>query len=86
MAGTLDMVICTGNGMITISMDGNGDPVETRETCPDCIMTLAVPVPSSVALPQIASSVHTVQWTAPSSSWTQRNTLSATARGPPLSA
>ena len=41
------MVICTGNGLITVSFDANGQPVESHTLCPDSVMSLqaAVAVP-----------------------------------------
>ena len=36
-SGTL-MVICTGSGITAVVLDENGDPVETRQVCPDCAL------------------------------------------------
>ena len=34
------MVICTGTGPMVVLFDENGDPLETPQICPDCVMSL----------------------------------------------
>lgn len=49
--GTL-MVICTGSGFTAVVLDENGDPVETRQVCPDCALSALTglpPVPFALA-------------------------------------
>ncbi len=35
------VVICTGHGVQTITIDHQGDPIEVVHICPDCALTLA---------------------------------------------
>ncbi len=35
---TGQMVICTGNGIVTISVDAEGNPVESHTLCPDAAL------------------------------------------------
>lgn len=86
MAGTLDMVICTGQGMATIQVNAKGDPVEPRETCPDCVMTLAVPLPSMTDIAPQQHQLAALIWTAPSAIWITRSTVTPSARDPPSAA
>ena len=39
--GATTLVICTGYGLVRITMDIDGKPVEQTLPCPDCILTLA---------------------------------------------
>jgi hypothetical protein len=39
--GAQSMVICTGYGLVRITLDANGDPVELSLPCPDCVITPA---------------------------------------------
>ncbi|SPF79964.1 hypothetical protein [Pseudoprimorskyibacter insulae] len=34
------MVICAGQGVVTVYVDENGEPVATPYICPDCALTL----------------------------------------------
>ena len=86
MAGTLDMVICTGQGMATIQVNAKGDPVDPRHTCPDCVLTLAVPIPGSVKLVPQQHILVALNWTAPTAIWITRSTLTPSARDPPSAA
>lgn len=52
------MVICTGNGIVTISIDADGNPVESHTLCPDAALSFwaAVTAPPLAAAPvQLAS-------------------------------
>jgi len=44
-AGGQSIVICSGDGTRVVTLDANGDPVETDAHCPACHITLATPVP-----------------------------------------
>lgn len=39
--GATTMVICTGYGLVRITMDVDGNPVEQTLPCPDCVLTFA---------------------------------------------
>ncbi|RDC75471.1 hypothetical protein DLJ49_01625 [Rhodovulum sp. 12E13] len=34
------IVICTGEGVVTVLVDAEGQPVERRVLCPDCVLSL----------------------------------------------
>ncbi len=40
-AGAQTLVICTGYGLVRITLDAEGNPVEHTLPCPDCILSLA---------------------------------------------
>lgn len=39
--GAATMVICTGYGLVKITLNADGEPVELTLPCPDCILTQA---------------------------------------------
>lgn len=50
-AGAQTLVICTGYGLVSITIDADGNPVEHTLPCPDCVMTVAAGLPDRVLLP-----------------------------------
>lgn len=36
-----EMVLCTGYGMVVVSVDAQGQPVGPMMPCPDCVLSLA---------------------------------------------
>ncbi len=78
-----DMVICTGVGMVTITIGPDGEPVETTHICPDA-MTIFAAITTAHDIP---AQPTTMQWriSLPDTALTQpQETLSPSARGPPL--
>ena len=78
-----DMVICTGVGMITITIGPDGEPVETTHICPDA-MTIFAATATTHDVPSLPT---TMQWRVAlvGAALTQpQETLSPSARGPPL--
>lgn len=57
--GAETVVICTGYGLVHITIDADGNPVERTLPCPDCVVVpLALaPAFSAVPLPVISFSV-----------------------------
>ena len=56
--GAQVLVICTGAGLVRITLDAEGQPVEQPLPCPDCILTLAPPPATAApALPPRAQAV-----------------------------
>lgn len=77
-----EAVICTGAGMITITLGPDGQPVETAEACPDGTSIFAasfslpvIPRPEARLITHLASPVGTAL--------TSHDALSPSARGPP---
>ncbi|WP_456389081.1 hypothetical protein [Profundibacter sp.] len=78
-----DMVICTGVGMVTITIGPDGVPVETTHICPDAMSLFAAAASTHV----IAAQPNVMQWRIvlpETSAPTPQETLSPSARGPPL--
>jgi len=84
-AGAQTMVICTGYGLVQITMDADGNPVERTLPCPDCVVVPLAMVPETArfALP-VPTFVH--------ARWALRDTLHTaaaaghwhSARAPPV--
>jgi hypothetical protein len=80
-----DIVICSGYGVVTITVDAEGNPVSPVHPCPECVAGLAaalVPSSLSIAVPvTLARFVPDPK----AEAWHILQTLySAQARGPPL--
>lgn len=43
--GAQTMVICTGYGLVQITLDADGNPVEYVAPCPDCVATVVAILP-----------------------------------------
>lgn len=79
----MDMVICTGVGMTTITIGADGKPVETTHICPDAMSIFA----TTAAQPNVLAPPTVMQWrvTFDHAPITRRaETLCPSARGPPL--
>lgn len=78
----LEMVICTGIGMTTVTLGPDGKPVETQHVCPDGgqIFTTAFALPT---LDRPEARLIAVLATPEHTSIPQRPALSPAARGPP---
>lgn len=79
----IDMVICTGVGMVTFVIGPDGEPVESVHLCPDGAQMIAATfaIPMLVA-PQtrMFAQLSPVSWM----SWSGREELAPSARGPPV--
>jgi hypothetical protein len=53
-AGAQTMVICSGYGMVTITIDATGKKVERSVPCPDCVGVPLAVLPDTLATPSIA--------------------------------
>ncbi len=49
--GAQSMVICTGYGMVRITLDATGNPIEQSLPCPDCVVTPVAVLADTVQLP-----------------------------------
>jgi len=81
-----EVTLCTGDGPVTVTLDGQGNPVAPAHHCPACILALPLP-PVPVALAQPALRVLALP-APPSAKQPARAPVRATppARAPPLSA
>ncbi len=78
----MQIVICSGVGMTTISIGPDGQPVEQVEACPDgtSIFAAATALP---AMPEPEAHLIAVVSPIPQATPAPRNELSPSARGPP---
>lgn len=79
------IVICTGDGVVSVDVDAGGNPVGPAHICPDCVLSFmafseSAPV-GPVAPVTVARLVQDVVVVLPAS----RSLAAARARGPPLS-
>jgi hypothetical protein len=85
-AGAQTMVICTGYGLVQITIDADGNPVERTLPCPDCVVM-------PLALGPDAGPLVRPVLTLGQATWTLRDTLRKAAaaghwhspRAPPFS-
>lgn len=78
----MDMVICTGVGMVTVLVGPDGEPIESVHLCPDGAQVFA----AAFAVPVVHSpEARIVARITPlrSASYQGRATLTPSARGPP---
>ena len=82
-AQRLSMVICTGDGLVRVTLDAEHEPA-SHSHCPDCVLTLAIQVPEGapaiapLCAARVDSSVRCDIWTdRPAGHW-------AEARSPPM--
>lgn len=45
-----EMVLCTGHGPRIVQVDAEGQPVQARTTCPDCVLSDALITPPSTSI------------------------------------
>ncbi len=78
-----DMVICTGVGMITMTIGADGEPVKATHICPDAMSIFA----ATLAAPALPIQPTAMGWRAApftDATTAPQETLSPSARAPPL--
>lgn len=83
-AGAEAFVICTGYGLVQISVDAQGNPVEQTIPCPDCLPLTGVLVLESCGINGFAPGYSHESWPIVARDW--RSELSPAwhhARAPP---
>ncbi len=78
-----DMVICTGVGMITMTIGADGEPTETAHICPDAVSLFV----ATLTKQDMPAQSFAMQWRAPvpkTLNLQRQQVLSPSARGPPL--
>lgn len=89
MASGSEMVICSGYGVISVTLDADGNPVapapqKTAYPCPDCLCGLTAALQADPpASPRLATNGRPQKITATRAAVSQ-DLLPAQARGPPL--
>ncbi|MDD7971839.1 hypothetical protein [Roseinatronobacter alkalisoli] len=61
-AGAQTLVICTGYGLVSITIDADGNPVEQTVPCPDCVVTVIAGLSDTVQFPDALVRFHRMQW------------------------
>lgn len=61
-AGAQTLVICTGYGLVSITIDADGNPVEHTLPCPDCVMPVVAGLFDPELMPVVLSRAYGVQW------------------------
>ena len=80
------VVLCTGQGVQTVTLDHQGDPMETVHICPDCAMTFAASLDAPIALQTPVTHMQSLGQTPVCDLQIGLVPNAANARGPPLSA
>lgn len=78
------LVICTGDGAVSVAVDGKGRPVGPPHLCPDCIRPLAAGLPAAPALPPCPDGATALAVPSPSGLPEGKARGAARARAPPL--
>ena len=79
------MVICTGHGIVTVTIDADGNPVTTQTLCPDAALSAlaATPSPSAeVVAPERPRAWR--QWPGQDLGGLPRQNIARGARAPPV--
>ncbi|NDR57381.1 hypothetical protein [Aliiruegeria sabulilitoris] len=79
------MVICTGMGIVTLSVDAEGSPVETHTLCPDAaLVSLAAVASVSLVVKSIDASLAWLDWPQDAQLSRVFSPLTRSARAPPV--
>ncbi len=82
--GAHSMVICTGYGLVRVTLDADGNPVEQSLPCPDCVLTLAA-LPGAPAILPVVQPPSARPYPQKTALWCGASAgLWAESRGPPL--
>jgi len=83
-AGGSTIVICSGYGVMTITLDADGNPTGPVMPCPDCLAGLALAsLPEQIALPDFTSPCHRLGPARSTAQIVAFSLLLPPARGPP---
>jgi len=78
------VVLCTGQGVQTVTLDHRGDPIEVVHICPDCVMAAVAVLPQDPQDPIVVSALRTVVYAAERTNKISVRYQGAKARGPPV--
>lgn len=81
----ITMVICSGYGVLTVTLDENGTPVGPVHPCPECLAGMSAYLgPATPARPRIALRWSVVSAIDPPELRNAQERLASRARGPPV--
>ncbi len=86
MAGTRDLVICTGSGPKMLMINTRGEPVAPMETCPECLTAQAAPLPDTAELRPDHRRLTALRFAPQMLVWDGHADVSKKARSPPNAA
>lgn len=79
------VVICSGYGVVTITLDADGNPTGPVHPCPDCLAGLGLALlPDAPLVLRPSSPARLLVW-APEVAWQGHDRPAPKARGPPSS-
>ncbi|SMX33512.1 hypothetical protein [Octadecabacter ascidiaceicola] len=78
------VVLCTGQGVMTVTLDAQGEPMGPVHICPDCALTLMDFAETSIAVESAAIHIQILAQTPVDALQIPVIPTSAQARGPPL--
>lgn len=79
------VVLCTGHGVQTITIDRNGDPIDVVHICPDCALTFAAAIDAPATVETPVTHMQTLGQTPVRDLQIALIPTAAHARGPPPS-
>lgn len=79
-----EIVICSGQGAVTLTVDADGNPTGPVHWCPDCVLTLLAAVAGPGASPAVPFGVIRAQWGHAVDVHAAGALTPPQARGPPL--
>lgn len=79
-----EMILCTGQGPVSVSVDENGQPTGPAHICPDCALSLLDFAPVSQHDPIFAAAQLSLTWVPHSVTSTRHAKPNTCARGPPV--
>lgn len=77
------MVICQGLTVVTVLVDGEGQPVDQPHVCPDAALALFLQAGIEQPFSALIRAFHPIGWQTPAAVQVVRVTGRARARGPP---
>ena len=64
-AGAQSIVICTGYGLVQVTVDSDGNPVKTTVPCPDCMPGAGKFLLAGAVFVRHDPAYHSIAWPAP---------------------
>ncbi|MGJ8624768.1 MAG: hypothetical protein ACSHW1_18660, partial [Yoonia sp.] len=80
------VILCTGQGVVTVTLNTQGEPMDVVHICPDCALTLMAAVGALLVLEPLIVHSQTLTQTPVTTAQTTISPAAFHARGPPLTA
>jgi hypothetical protein len=79
------VILCTSQGVISVTLDAQGEPIGVVHICPDCALTLMMFADAPIAAESAVIYIQTLAQTPVTALQIPHIPTGAQARGPPLS-